>query len=677
MKRIANKLTLLGLAIGASTLAGACASSGANLNADPAAEVEAVPEVAPEAAEPEAVEEDDGISGHRVYTGAIASARAFEKYSVELGEERFGKCIIDLKTNDIYYFDTNVYQMHSEFVFQHLYKEEESPEKLAAFLANYDEEKPEFLLLSILEHKKVGKYTFAFWEGDRMQPKHVAQAWKRLKETFFAGNDLYFRPDSYDHRRVAEQVTGLPVATNDDLYSYQDYQLFNEGRRVGKLRLIDSLKEGERHQLRFESDEIILVNVPIPTLTVVSGIITEEFSTPLSHLGLRARAWGIPHIGFKSAAAAYKKWEGKMVYFEARSDGHTLRPATKVEIAEWKAEKEKARTVTLPDADLKERAIKSLEEIRASETTAYGAKTANLGEIVHSKGEGFSVPPGVGLPITYYHAHMKRHKLDKKVAKLLKNKKFLKDSAVRQQKLIDLQKEIRAAKIDPELMDAIVAKASEMGFWSPDKGLFVRSSTNAEDLPGFNGAGLYDTVPNVKGRDALAEAIKQVWASVWNLRAYEERQYFGIDHSGVYGAVLIQVGVNPTAAGVLITSHIFDPQAKSTYTINAKSGLGIRVVDGHKMPEQILFDYQSNTVRVLSRSDEDTMLVFDEESGGVKEVPVPGGKGEPVLSDARAAALVEVARHVARVFPDTPQDIEWLFEGDIIYIVQSRPYVQK
>jgi len=509
-----------------------------------------------------------------------------------------------------------------------------------------------------------------------MQPKHVAQAYKRLKETFFAGDQLYFRPDAYDHRQVAEQVPGLPIASNDDLYSYQDYQLFNEGRRVGKLRVIDSLKEGDRHQLRFESDEIILVNVPIATLTVVSGIITEEFSTPLSHLGLRARAWGIPHIGYKAAAAAYKKWDGKMVYFEARSDGHTLRPATKVEIAEWKAEKVKARTVTLPDADLKQLEIKSLDNIRATEATAYGAKTANLGEIVHSKGEGFQVPPGMGLPIAYYKAHMKKHKLDKKVAKLLKNKKFLKDSAVRQKALRELQTEIRKAAIDKGLMDKIVAKATDMGFWAPDKGLFVRSSTNAEDLPGFNGAGLYDTVPNVKGREALAEAVKQVWASVWNLRAYEERQYFGIDHSGVYGAVLIQVGVNPTAAGVLITAHIFDPQAKSTYTINAKSGLGIRVVDGHKMPEQILFDYSSKTIRVLSRSDEDTMLVFDNESGGVKEVPVPGGKGEPVLSDARAAALVEVARHVARVFPKAPQDIEWLFEGDIIYVVQSRPYVQ-
>ena len=57
------------------------------------------------------------------------------------------------------------------------------------------------------------------------------------------------------------------------------------------------------------------------------------------------------------------------------------------------------------------------------------------------------------------------------------------------------------------------------------------------------GQGLYDTVPNVKDEKALELAIKQVWASVWNTRAVEERSYFGIPHSQVYPAVLIQTAV--------------------------------------------------------------------------------------------------------------------------------------
>ena len=138
--------------------------------------------------------------------------------------------------------------------------------------------------------------------------------------------------------------------------------------------------------------------------------------------------------------------------------------------------------------------------------------------------------------------------------------------------------------------------------------------------------------------------------------------------------MLIQVGVNATAAGVLITANIFDKEDKNSYTINAKSGLGIRVVEGKKVPEQLIFDMSNFGIKVLSRSDEDTMLVFDN-NGGVKEVPNPN-KGKPVLTDERAMRLALAAKAATRLFPpDKPLDIEWLFEGDQLHIVQSRPYI--
>ena len=113
--------------------------------------------------------------------------------------------------------------------------------------------------------------------------------------------------------------------------------------------------------------------------------------------------------------------------------------------------------------------------------------------------------------------------------------------------LEELRAAILAAPIDPEVLDVIYRRVRlKLG----GKGVFVRSSTNAEDLPGFNGAGLYDTVPNVRGKEALGVALKTVWASLWNLRAVEERTTFGIDHRQVFAAVLVQVGVAATAAGV-------------------------------------------------------------------------------------------------------------------------------
>ena len=615
------------------------------------------------------------IIKNRVYTRAIRSKAEFVAYSEQVADERFTKLIVDLRTDEIYYFDVNIYPVHTDFVFAEIYKEPESPEKLADFLANYDEDKPEFLLLYLVHHMAQDLWTFAFWEGDRMRPEHVAHAYERLKKTFFAAKELKFRPDSLAHRDAANALAGrVPTITNDEIYTQTNYQIFNEGSRVGVLRLIEDIPEDQLADLTYRPEEIIVVAEAIPTLSVVSGIIAEEFSTPLSHLGLRARAWGIPHIGLHNASDIFRALDGKTVYFQAGGKSYTVREATEQEIAEWEATRNQKRSVQIPPANLQATALKSLTQLRMSDTSAYGAKASNLGEIVDARLDGFSVPPGFALPISYYLAHMKKHGLQVRAMANLTGDRFRSDPEHRRNELAALREAIVAAPMDKALLSAIVDKAKALRMWGPGRGVFVRSSTNAEDLPGFNGAGLYDTVPNVKGEEALEAAVKTVWASVWNVRAYEEREFFGIDHRAVYGAVLVQAGVDATAAGVLITTNVFAKDERTTYTINAKSGLGIRVVEGRKVPEQILFDWMNRHIRVLSRSDEDTMLVFDGD-GGVKEVPVPE-KGEPVLTDDRAQRLVDAARAIVEVFPkDAPQDIEWLFEGEQLHIVQSRPYV--
>jgi phosphoenolpyruvate synthase/pyruvate phosphate dikinase len=243
---------------------------------------------------------------------------------------------------------------------------------------------------------------------------------------------------------------------------------------------------------------------------------------------------------------------------------------------------------------------------------------------------------------------MKAHGLDKEVAKLLADPRLAKDAEYRAAELTKLREAIAAKPLNADLKKALAARLARLPLRA-GRGAFVRA-------------------------DAVGEAVKKVWASVWNKRAFEERTHFGIDHKGVYGAVLVQVGVDATAAGVLITANIFDREDKNAYTINAKSGLGMRVVEGKRIPEQLLFDTSNYGIKVMSRSDEDTMLVFDK-SGGVKEVPNPN-KGKPVLTDERAMRLALSAKAMTRLFPpDKPLDVEWLFEDDTLFIVQSRPYI--
>jgi len=333
----------------------------------------------------------------------------------------------------------------------------------------------------------------------------------------------------------------------------------------------------------------------------------------------------------------------------------------------------------VPKANLAATELSTLDVLRAADASAYGSKAANLGEIVHAKLAGVAVPPGFGVPISFYATHVRAAGIDKKLEALLVDPKFRASLTERKAALEKIRQEIQDAPLAPAFVTSLSASLDKLTMSAADAGpvdvgVFVRSSTNAEDLPGFSGAGLYDTVPNARGPEAVARAVKKVWASVWNLAAYEERELYRIDHKNVYGAVLVQIGIAATAAGVLVTAHPTDPTDKNTFTINAKSGLGIRVVDGKKLPEILLYNVYNKGLRIVSRSDEDTMLVLQPD-GGVHEVPNPK-KSEPVLTNARVAKLADAAKKVREVFPrDRPLDIEWVLRGEDVFIVQSRPYM--
>ena len=127
------------------------------------------------------------------------------------------------------------------------------------------------------------------------------------------------------------------------------------------------------------------------------------------------------------------------------------------------------------------------------------------------------------------------------------------------------------------------------------------------------------------------------------------------------------------SAGVLITTNPFDKQDHRGVYINAKRGLGMKVVEGQKIPEQIIYRLQTNTVRVLTRSNEDTLLTFDA-SGGLKEIQTYPDRA--ILTDSTARKLARAALAIKKHFGGREQDIEWVIVGAEIYIVQSRPYIE-
>lgn len=606
----------------------------------------------------------------RVWVKQIDTEATWKHYSKRVSSDELGKFIIDVRTNDIYFIDVNVFNVHADFVLGELLKLPWTADNVREYNKNYERVKPRFILGYITRHIKIDRWTFAFWEGDKIGAPDVLRAKKRLAETFYVKN-LAFRPDSPMQQKVAGEVKklGHATVTNDEIYKAAEFQAFNVGKAVGKLRVVPVGTPYE--SLVFGRHEIVLLQESYPDITPVAGIIATTFSTPLSHVNLRANAWGVPNAGDKKAREKFGKLDGKHIYYQVTETEIVVREATAEEIKEHDGRIAAGKRVVLPRAQTEISRFAMLTRMRAKDASVYGTKSANLGEIVTANLPGVHVPEGFGVPFYYYVRHMQRNGLDAKVEALLKEPRFKTDGAWRKTALEELRAQIQAAPIDPAALDAIYKRVRlRLG----GRGVFVRSSTNAEDLPGFNGAGLYDTVANVVGKQPLGEALKKVWASVWTLRAVDEREAFGIDHRQVFGSVLVQVGVNATAAGVLVTKNLYDPTDKNSFTINAKWGLGMRVVEGQKIPEQIIFDPTNDGTKIISRADDPVMLRFDDK-GGIVEVKVPESSGV-ILTEARAKKLAEQVKAFLSVFSHgKPLDVEWVLEGDKFWTVQARPFV--
>jgi pyruvate,water dikinase len=215
-----------------------------------------------------------------------------------------------------------------------------------------------------------------------------------------------------------------------------------------------------------------------------------------------------------------------------------------------------------------------------------------------------------------------------------------------------------------ELAGEIRRAYAELG---DDVPVAVRSSATAEDLPEMSFAGQQDTYLNIRG-DALLDAVKRCWASLWNPRAIAYRDRNGVPHDDVALAVVVQELVDADAAGILFTA---DPVtgARDETVINASWGLGEAVVGGLVTPDTITVS--DGKVTASRTGDKAVMTVRT--AGGTEERPVPEElRGTPVLDDAQALELAAFGARVQELY-GTPMDVEWIRRAGTFAIVQARP----
>jgi hypothetical protein len=572
--------------------------------------------------------------------------------------------VIDRRDNNrIYYVNTQRYKFHKDFV-NGTYLSLERGQVF--FENNYLKPNRRFIMGTIAYQTPVRRWTFEFWEGDLIPDDQIKLASDLINKSFFT--EVAFKPNS-SRQEDASASLGLHRVLQTEISKEQDYQALNVAKTLGRIHVIPKLDE----HVEIGSNEILVLDEVPVQLPPVAGIITGRPSTPLSHINLLAKGWGVPNAYIKNAQELFKQYNGWWVEFDVRRDAYTIKRADNSALDEYQKRLKERLDVMKPRYDLSVTRLANLSEQRASSVIAYGAKSANLGELTHAHLPGIAIPPGFTIPFFYYDAFLRENKLDNAIYAMLNDQKFVHDPAYRRAFLTKMRERFEQGKIDPQVRAELLRRlhAEFAG-----KGVFVRSSTNSEDLPNFNGAGLYNTVPNVRGDDEFIAAIKNVWASVWNFEAYEARERAGIEHTKIFMAVLVQEGINSESSGVMITADPFNREVnldnQGTVYISAKRGLGMKVVEGQKIAEQVVFRPRSNAVQVLTRSEEDSLLTFDA-NGGIKEIPISGERA--VLTDEVVRRLAAAAANIKRLFHGKDQDIEWAYMKGQIYIVQSRPFI--
>ncbi len=566
--------------------------------------------------------------------------------------------VIDRQRADrIYYVNTPRYALHETFARERRLLSGDR----AALVAQYKDPNRRLLFGTLSWQNSLPGYTYEFWEGDLLTPELLTLTAQRLAATF--PHPLKFKSNSTLQEEIARRA-GLDFVTQEALLREQTFLPLNTGRAQGRLRIVKAVDETADLS---PTDIVVLDEVPV-ALTPVAGLVTQRPSTLLSHVNLLAKGWRIPNAYVRDAVAALREHDGQWVELTVESNGYRVQ-----RIAQPAASPATAATpsaaASLPKPDLSVRALKPLSGMTTRDSRHCGVKAANLGALTTVLPPAASVPDGFCIPFAQYAAFMDQLGVPARVAALAQRADFASDANVRRAELAKLRQDIIDATPDPALSAAWRARwEKQLG----GHGVFVRSSSNSEDLPGFSGAGLYTTVPNVTQADALARAVQTVWASVYNFEAFEARRTAGFGQDAVVMAVLVQRAAASDSSGVMITRDPFDASRRHVTYLSAKRGLGIKVVEGKRQAEQVMYSSWSKAVQVLSRSAEDTQLVADA-GGGVREVPIEGAR--QVLNDALVARLAAVGRQVKKRLGNGNQDIEWAVQADKILILQARPYI--
>lgn len=315
-----------------------------------------------------------------------------------------------------------------------------------------------------------------------------------------------------------------------------------------------------------------------------------------------------------------------------------------------------------------------------------GGKIASLGEMInHLSQSGVKVPPGFATTTQAYREFLQKNNLAKEINQRLANLD-INDIALLTKTGKSIRECILSAPFLPEFEDDIAKLYNKIqSLTAGELCLAIRSSATAEDLPGASFAGQQETFLNVRGLENVLQAIKQVFASLYNDRAISYR----IHHHFAHEDVAISAGIQQMVRSDLATSGVmFSIDTESGFDkvvfITASYGLGEPIVQGEVSPDEY-YVYKSNlavakpAILKRNRGSKDIKMIFSEAGNGVHKVAVSEKDRQRFcLTNEEVEELARLAVAIERHY-GLAMDIEWAKDGisGELYILQARPETVK
>jgi len=484
------------------------------------------------------------------------------------------KSVVDLADDNALYFqNSDRYGIHWEFCVEHLSGNGKPPVgDLSLFnQTEYYSKYRRFLLGAVTFYAGPGVWAYEIAPYDTSSPEMIATAYDLIREAAFIGDDLYFHPTSESVEALVDDLPDhVKVITSAELFEGIDFIPLNLGEAVGRLRFfhVNMLELGQ--EFVTPRDIAVLDRVP-NDISVVAGIITDDVQTPLSHINVLSQNRGTPNMVLIGAMEdqGLRELEDRWVRLTVDPFDYTVVEVTKAEADAW-WEEHKPPPVIVPELDLTVTELRDTGDLTLDDIPAFGGKASHYG-VLCNIGDVVPAPKAFAIPVFFYRQFEEQNGFDKEIDALLADDKFNSDISYREYALGHLRDDMEEASVDEGFLSAIMAKL-ETDY--PGVRMRFRSSTNAEDLDGFTGAGLYTSKtgdPNDPDKPVV-DAVRTVWASLWNFRAFEERSFRGIDHRQVAMAMLVHRSFpDEDSNGVALTNNIFDPMQPAHY-INVQKG---------------------------------------------------------------------------------------------------------